>query len=445
MKTFFPKLIPQLIIIFLFINSCPVFAEDLKELKIDGGILYSSWTESTETLPCVLNLETPAKGSGKRLPIQIILLIDASRKMVGDAHQNVKLSAQYLLKSLLDTDMLGIVMYSAYTRVIAPLQPLNANNRRNLTNAINRIKYENGRNLSDGLKGAAEQFSRFKGQKAGGHYLILFTCGNADNGVVDQKQLLVQVKSIAQKYTCGFSTFGYGLDYEEDFLIACANSTGGRAYFIEPDQGAKLSTAFKNEVTRLTEISIQDVMIEIFIPRGVTIEKLHGGIRTDEKIQLGNLKAVTKYPLYFEFANRPSRRKELSINIEYTEPASINVRRARYYIDIPIGSGIPEYDKNYTPQLIELQLTQELAETIEYIEGDDKQMRIQYSINFGKKIKELEQLNVTIGSTYLKEYITRCKELEHDFENGAIESDLLIKKIKYQFANLFMGIPVSAN
>lgn len=415
------------------------YSEELKELTVTGGLMYTAWVESEKSITCGLTIETPTAISTERYPLQVVLVIDASRQMEGAAMQNAKTCAKNILDKLLDTDMFGLITYSKYARIVSPLQPLNANNRRNAASAISRIKYDVGRNLSDGLKKGAEQFSKFKGQRSAGHHILLFTNGEATVGTTDLEQLTSLGMDLSKEYDIRISTFGYDRFYNEDFLIGLAKKTDGRAYFIEEEHMAEMTYPAEKEIKRIMETFANNVTLEIIIPSGSELKNVYAGKLEEEKIIVGKVQAGIKLPVNFDIVGRPSRRKDLEINIEYAEPVRLSPRKTRIYLDIPLSSGEAEFDEKFAPELIEYNTYRDVMETIENIRGKDKSIRVKYANEFKETVKKLEQMDVKLHSDYFTECVQRFWQLWRDIENAAIEEELLIKRIKYKFLELTYG------
>ncbi len=425
------------IMIFLLLNL--TFAQESNELKVNGGLMYTSWVESDDKMPCILTIETPQISSQERYPLQVILLIDASQHMIGAPIQNAKITAKQILGALSDKDMFSIITYSAYARIIIPLQPMNSNNRRSAEGAINRIKYENNRNMSEGLKKAAEQFNRYKGQRSSGHYIMLLTNGDPDKGTTDPKQLLSSVEDLSKKYDVKMSTLGYDKDFNENFLIDCATKTGGQAYFVEEENISEIPKIFTDEMRRITNISTHSVTLEIIPPSGATITNIEGGKLVDGKIFISDIQAKITKPVMFELKGRPNKSRDLEVNIEYVDPVRLTSRKSRIYIDVPLGSGGHEYDKDFGPKLIEYTVHKNVAQTVEKLKEGNKNLRRDYGEKFRLTVKKLEKDNLIIRSDYLEEAIKNFTQLQRDIENAAILDPILTKRVKYSLLKLLYG------
>lgn len=419
-----------------------VTAEEAKELSITGGLLYRTWAESHTSLTCALTIKTPSEVPKGRYPVQVVCVIDASLKMEGAAIQQAKASAKGVLDLLSDEDMFGLVTYSQYARELFPLKPLNPNNRRNALNAVSRIKYERGRNLSEGMKKGAEQFGKYKGLRSSGQYMLIITNGDPDKGITDPAKLISSAKALAKKNSFHITTVGYDRFFDENMLIALAEKTGGRAYFMAEENIGDMTKIVSREIKRITETSVQKVTIEIITPSGSTIEKVCGGTQEGDNIILGTLQADLKKIIIFDIAGRPSKRKDLEINISHVEPIRMTSRNSRIYLDIPIGSEDPKYDEKFAPIILDFLIQRGLSERIEQIRNNENQVRKDFADLFKETVKKLEQDNVVLQSEYLAKKVEDFKQVQRDIENGAIEDNLLTKRIKYSFLALTYGAPI---
>jgi len=423
----------------LFLLSATVFSQEVKELTVGGGLLYTAWRESDPSITCGLTVTTPSAAPRDRYPLQVLVVIDASRAMEGAAMQYAKTSAKNCVDILLDKDMFGLITYSKYIQLAAPLQPLNPNNRRNAIAAAGRIKYEEGRNLSDALKKCAEQFSKYKGQNTAGRHILLFTNGEPNLGVIGLGELQALALDLAKQNDVRISTFGYDRFYNEDFLIACAGQTGGRAYFIEEQKIADMPYFVNKEIQRIMNTFAQNVTLDLTIPSGSTIENVYGGTVTGSKIVVGVMQAGIRHPVIFDIKGRPSQRKDLVVNVDYTEPVRMNVRKARVYVDIPLGTGDAAYDGDNAPLLIKFNTWNNVMKTIESIRSRPKDVRTEYAARFKETVKTLDQITVMVRSGDIKKSVEEFWQLQRDIENAAIEEDLLIKRIKYKVLSILYG------
>ncbi len=423
------------IVVCLLMSQLSLHAQN-KEISVRGGMLYASWFEKDASILCGLTIETPDMPREERNPLQIILLVDASQHMIGAPLQHAKAAAKNIISRLSDKDMFGLITYSAYAKTLIPLQPLNPNNRRNAESAINRIKYQNSRNLSDGFKKATEQFSRFKGHRSSGHYVLLLTNGEPDKGVTDKKQLTGLAEEMHKNSSVKISTFGYDQHYDESFLISFSSRTGGRAYFIEEDNIATIGTTIGDEVEKILNIATCNVVLTIEPPTGSTISYLQGATLKDNTIYVGDLQANKVKPIVFSLKGRPERSRDMVVNFEYQEPIRLTSRKDRIYIDVPLSSGSREYDRGFAPLLLEFSILNNVVAATKKISAGEKGYRRKYAEKFKETVKWLEQTNNVIRSDYLKDVVEDFYQLQRDIENTAILDPIYVKRVKYKLLQL---------
>lgn len=427
-----------LTIFILLVSSFGIFAE-LNEIALTGGPLYAEWSQADSSITCGLMVKAPSDGSKDRDPLQVLLVIDMSRSMEGAALQNAKSAAHTVLKSCADNDMFGIITFSDNAQTAFPLQPITGNNRQTAQSVISRLRYGGDRNLYSGIQSSVEQFKRFKSYRSSGRHMLLLTNGDPDRGKKNKNELISYIEKMADDYSFQISTFGYDFHFDENFLTACARKTRGRAYFIEEDSVSVMAGYFQKEMKKIADIAAQHVTLHIAVPEGTVMRNVYGGEVKDNTIAIGNVSPQSSHPVFFDLVKRPSRRRDIPVTIRYTEPIQQVSRKVRTYLDIPFTDENPVYNKEYAPMIMEFLTLRHLAETIDIINSSDKAVRRSYAESFQKKVKEFEHAAISIRSDRMKDVMERFKNIERDLENTAIESLLIIKRVKYQFLAFLYG------
>lgn len=357
--------------------------------------------------------------------------------MEGAVLKNAKLSAQSVLASLQDNDMFGLVTFSTHVRVAFPLQRLNSGTKRAASGAIQRLGSENDRDIEQGLRGGAKQFGRFSGSQTAGRYLFLLTSGMPNKGMTGTEELLELALSLAVKFGYSMSTFAYDKYFDEEFMIACARATNGRACFVQEEDVNRLPSCLDTEARRVSQATLREAVINIELPGGSNLANVAGGIpEGNASIKVGDIGPGDSLMVVFDLKGRPARRTDFMVNLEYTEPAGLSVRKERTYLNIPLASGTGiTYDEQYGPALIEFGIQSQLAASVEQILSD----RIRYADSFKEQVEDTERENVELGSEYLSDAVARFKQMEHQIRNKAIEDELLAKRIKYREFQLLYG------
>lgn len=428
--------IKRLIVLVIILNISLSLAQSENNLKLTGGLIHTQWVESKKSITCGFNITTPQRGNANRHPVQVVLLVDAGPTMVGAAMQAAKKSAEKILGSLSDKDLYSIITYATYARIILPLQPLNVNNRRKAATVISRMKYDKGCNLSDGLKKTEEQLIRVKGQRTSGRLLIIVGNGKPNKGITDKKKLLSMVESLASNQNLFITTIGYDKDYDEDFYISMTKKHIGRAFFVEREQADVMESIIQEEIAKLTNVYASKLDLEIILPSGSTIKNVTGGLLKDNHIHIGSIPGNLVTSVFFDIVGRPSKNRDIEINIEYIEPVRQSTHKERVYFDLPVGSGKIEYDEHFGPNLLEYTTLRNLVDNIESLRKGGKPARQNLAASFKKTVKKIEQDNLILRSDYLTKVHTDLVQLQRDIENSAIDVELLIKRVKYKFIGL---------
>jgi hypothetical protein len=417
-----------------------LWAQEQSEISITGGLKYTSWVEQDSSILCCLTIKAPAVTPATREPLQVICLIDASNDMNGVAMQNGKVSVKTVMDCLSDKDLLSIVTFASNATPLFPMQPLTSSNRTAAVSSLTQIKSEQTRNFSEGLQKCAEQFNRFKSSQCLGRHLLILTNGNPGAGTPDKAQVLLLAESIVKKYNCSISTFGYDRYYDEDFLIALSQIGKGRAYFTEEDNVNDMSACFSKEARRISQTSLSGLTLEVVLWAGSTLGQVCGGFLENKKIIVGNMQGGVTQQVIFEIRGRPAKKKDIAVYVDYVKTARLTPAKTRLYIDCPVGTGTPAYNPAFAPLLIDYTTHTDIIKTIKTIDMANRSVREAYAVGFKETVKKLEQENGGLLSDYLKGKIEYYKNLQQELQNSALESNLMMKRVKYRLFDIVYGI-----
>lgn len=264
-----------------------------------------------ETSVYLLTRITGPKGDANRdpLPLNLSVVIDRSGSMKGDKLKYVKLAAKELVSKLGKKDRLSLVSYDSTVQKL--LSPRVVDNKQRFYDVITPLHSGDMTNLSGGwMQGCDDVGSDFS--EKGVNRVLLLTDGLANRGISDPGQL---ASIAAQKRGEGITTttFGVGMDYNEDLLTRMANEGGGSFYFIDnPDQAAGL---FAEELTDLYNVVGQNLTVAIETETDVrAVKQLYDYPRSEERgalvYQLGDLYAEEERFQLFELKLRELNKGE---------------------------------------------------------------------------------------------------------------------------------------
>jgi Ca-activated chloride channel family protein len=201
--------------------------------RLDQGTLLAG---SDEDRFLVITVKAPDPDPGRRMPVDVSIVMDTSGSMSGWHKMDyARAAARELVSSLQPGDRVSLVTFSDRARVLLPSQQITET--RSILAAIDRIQEGGGTNMYGGLTTGLEQLR--SGEQGYVRRMLLLSDGHANVGVSDSTSLtsLARQASMADVST---STIGLGLDFNEDLLASMADAGGGSYHFV--DQASVTST-----------------------------------------------------------------------------------------------------------------------------------------------------------------------------------------------------------
>ncbi len=240
-----------------------------------------------------------------RAPLNLALILDRSGSMQGDKLRYVQQAACHVLDMLDERDRIAVVAYDDQVTLLAPSQSISAHTRDELKRKINELRPGGWTDLSGGwLEGCHEVAARLT--TGGIHRALLLTDGLANRGITDIEELTHHARELRRRGVAT-STFGVGLDFNEQLLEALAEQGGGHFYYIErPDH---IPDVFRRELGELLTVVAREAFLSITIPSGVVVELLgdlpHERTGGRLRIFLGDLCAGERRALYTRVLTPP--------------------------------------------------------------------------------------------------------------------------------------------
>lgn len=268
----------------------------------------------------------------KRAPLNLTVVIDHSGSMSGDKILYAKKAAKYVVDKLSETDFLSIVMYDSQVSVVWPSQAVK--DKEKIKKLIDGITDNSGTNLGGGLlEGYVQTKKSFKADYV--NRVLLMSDGLANEGITSQDALQKIAKENCQEYKISLSTFGIGLDFNENLMTGIAEHGCGRYYFI--DDPEHIPTIFEQELNGLLNLVASDVKLKVKIPKGMNLEKVFG-YKYDQKDD------VVTVDFRDMFANNTK-----AVLLKFTVLAGTNtVQEFSASLDYKSVTGDQKLDKNLT-------------------------------------------------------------------------------------------------
>lgn len=218
----------------------------------------------------LLMLRASGNALGRRMPLNLSLVIDRSGSMEGEPLDYLKRACGYVVDLLEPSDILSIVTFEEQVEVVMPARRVV--NKALIKEHIARIKSGNTTNLYDGLITGCMQVA---GVAAAGYLnrVLLLTDGEPTAGIKDFSTIVQQV---AQQRQAGISVtaLGFGSDYNEELMAGIARRSGGNYYYIT--QPSLIPEVFRQELESLMTITARNVRVRMTFPRGVRCRYIYG-------------------------------------------------------------------------------------------------------------------------------------------------------------------------
>jgi Ca-activated chloride channel homolog len=218
----------------------------------------------------LLLLKSSGAMMGRRMPLNLCLVIDRSGSMEGEPLEYVKRACGYVVDLLEPSDVLSIVTFEESVDVVMPARRVM--NKALIKEHINRIQPGNTTNLYDGMTAGCLQIASLN---APGYLnrVMLLTDGEPTAGIKDFNSIVLQVAE-QKKRGISITALGFGSEYNEELMAGIARRSGGNYYYIA--QPALIPEVFRRELETLMTITAKNVRVRLHLSRGVQARYVYG-------------------------------------------------------------------------------------------------------------------------------------------------------------------------
>lgn len=201
-----------------------------------------------------------------RAPISLAVVLDTSGSMSGEKIEEAKRAVLRLVSDMRDEDEIALVRYDDRSEMIQPLARVGSI-RESLATRVRAIEAGGGTNIPGGLSHGLRAID----DAAKGRVRRIVLVSDGLDSTRAQAEALAR-SSFASGITV--SSLGVGLDFDESYMGAVAQSGHGNFAFVK--DGAALAGFFKRELEETSSTTIENAEVKLTLPPGVRFVSAHG-------------------------------------------------------------------------------------------------------------------------------------------------------------------------
>lgn len=353
-------------------------------LDLEGLLTLTAALESTHVLrgqagELALNLGLAARpddGSGARVPVDLVLVLDRSGSMEGDKLLFAKQAAQRLLAQLRPEDRAAFVSYASDVTVHTGLMP--AGQASILTGAVWGVTAEGSTNLDGGLSRALELLAP-EARSGRAQRVILLSDGEANVGRTTLEEL-APLASAAAERGVSLSTVGVGLSFNEALMMGLADSGVGNYHYVKDGQG--LAGVFDQEFDRLARTVARAAVVEVTPAPGVTIADVAGHTfeRSGDavRIRVGDLFGNAQRKVLLRLRLAPGSlgpADAVSVRLQVEDPRTSRQLSASAALGVTVTEQVAEVEHGRDPEVAaavaEVRASENMANAMRQYESGD--------------------------------------------------------------------------
>ena len=228
------------------------------------GALLLGHDNLLEVLVRAVGSQPPQEAPVKKA-LNLAMVIDKSGSMSGQPLHEAKRCAVAIIDRLTPGDFISVVAYDNCPELIWPAQPVTS--AVGLTEAVSQICEGGATALHDGWAAGAEQ-AALNVSKAGISRVLLLSDGGANEGLTDPGQIAAHCAQMAEKGV-STSTYGLGLSFNEELMLAMAKKGGGNGYYGQT--AADLMGPFQEEFDLLQAIYARKLRLSLAAGPGIKL------------------------------------------------------------------------------------------------------------------------------------------------------------------------------
>jgi len=174
----------------------------------------------------------------ERAPLALVLVLDVSGSMKGDAIMHVLQSCRIVSELLGENDQLAIVTFADHAGIRCGLTAMTDAGRASVTQALAGIAADGSTNMQAGLEAGAGLLASAPAKLR--RVMVVLSDGQPNRGYTTPAQLSTFIQTLRP---LGVSSLGFGLHHDENVLSAIATAGSGRYAYVPDPVGARVELA----------------------------------------------------------------------------------------------------------------------------------------------------------------------------------------------------------
>jgi hypothetical protein len=206
-------------------------------------------------------------------PLNLALVIDSSRSMVGERLHAALRAAEDIIEGLNSSDFISIVSFSDTALVHARGISCDAAGKQKALEALHTICLRAGTNISEGWFSGAECVGMVMIEHGNcKNHVLMLSDGHANQGTLEPTALLLHATEL-QKRGVTASAVGVGEGYSTAQLYAIAQHGGGRIH--HATHPPEIVEVVLGELDELRARTVENLVVKISFPESVTLKSLN--------------------------------------------------------------------------------------------------------------------------------------------------------------------------
>lgn len=199
------------------------------------------------------------------MPMNLGLVIDASRSMGGKKIKYAREAAKLLVNALRPQDSVSVTIFSDDAEVIVPAT--NANQVGSIMHALDKMHVISGTRMYHGMETGVREMQKAGFDNAINRMIIL------TDGMTEGEERCCSIAEQEADNRVVISTFGIGDKYNEDLLMDIAGKTLGSFQHLQAPES--IISQFQQELRDSSASVISDMRLSIHLTKDVELEQIH--------------------------------------------------------------------------------------------------------------------------------------------------------------------------